>query len=269
MSQTRRWLAARYLFAMGLVLAGSCLLAACGNDGSTAPAAPTVDATATAASEVIARALGTPLTQGDQVATAVAATLTASAPTAAPTATVTPPPPTPDATRTVVEVALPTPTDTPQPLPASPAATASCQVDGAFGSLGDEYVARVGCSRNAVEYGAITIEAFEGGYLVWIQAEDRIYAITNDGRWSTHPNSWQAGEASLPCSAAQTYGYPAMGFGKLWCSNATINRMLGAPRGPEEPNDSAQRQLFENGQIFRVQGGRTFVLLYDGTRWIL
>jgi uncharacterized repeat protein (TIGR01451 family) len=99
MSQTRRWLAARYLLALGLVLAGSCLLTACGNEGGASPAAPTVDATTTAASEVIARALGTPLLQGDHVATAVAATLTASAPTVSPTATATPAPPTPDATR--------------------------------------------------------------------------------------------------------------------------------------------------------------------------
>jgi hypothetical protein len=238
-----------------------CLLTACASSPSSTPPAP--DATATAASAFIAAALAKPSPEV-QVATAVAATLTATAPTATPS----PPPPTSTDTPIALAVAQPIPTDTSELAPTNPP-TAQCQTDGPFHTFGSEYLADLGCSLNDAEVGTITIEPFQGGYLAWIKADDLIYAIGDDGRWSAHPNSWQAGEASLPYSAAQTYGYPAMGFGKLWCSNVTINRMLGAPRGPEEPNDSAQRQLFENGQIFRVQGGRTFILLHDGTGWIL
>jgi len=243
------------------------MLAACASSTASTPATPTLDATAIAASAIIAQILA-PTDPAVQVATAVAATLTASSPTATQSATAVFPPSTPDATLGAVEVVLPTPTDALVRAPES-YATVSCRVENAFGSIGSAYTAQLGCSRSAVEYGPITIEAFQGGYLVWVQAEDRIYAIGNDGRWSSHPNSWQAGETSLPCSAAQAYGYPAMGFGKLWCNDSTVNRLLGAPLGPEEPEDNAQRQIFENGQIFRAHGGETFLLLRDGTGWIL
>ena len=155
---------------------------------------------------------------------------------------------------------IPTATDSP-----TQEISASCQVDGPFSSIWQEYKTQLGCNRSIVQIGSITVEAFQGGYLVWIKAEDRIYAIQNNGDWSVYPNSWVQGENSLPCERASSIGYPAMGFGKLWCNDSTVNGSLGTPLDKEKPDDNAQRQIFENGQILRAHNGITFVLLNDGT----
>ena len=151
----------------------------------------------------------------------------------------------------------------------TPVVPVICQVEGAFGSVWREHTTQLGCNQGSVQTGPITIEAFQNGYLVWIKAEDRIYVIKHNGQWSVHANSWITGEDDLPCDAARSYGYPAMGFGKLWCNDSAINSSLGAPLDREQPDDNAQRQIFENGQIFRAYRGKTFVLVNNGQCWIV
>ncbi len=127
----------------------------------------------------------------------------------------------------------------------TPVAPASCQVEDTFGSVSREYTAQLGCNQGSVQTGPITIEAFQNGYLVWIASEE-----------------------DLLCDAARAYGYPAMGFGKLWCTDATVNSSLGAPLDREQSDDNAQRQIFEKGQIFQAYQGKTFVLVNNGNSWI-
>jgi hypothetical protein len=141
-----------------------------------------------------------------------------------------------------------------------------------FSSIWSEYKAQLGCNRSAAQEGTITTEVFQGGYLAWVKSEDLIYVIKNDGSWSVHPNGWTSGEETLPCEAARSNGYPTMGFGKLWCNDVTVNSSLGTPLYKEEPDNYAEQQIFESGQIFRTfvhSGvGKTlvlFVLLNDGT----
>lgn len=178
--------------------------------------------------------------------------------------------PTPTSTATKVlsqPVVTPSPTSPPQetPTPVLP----SCQVGDPFFSVWQQFSRQLGCNTSSASTDTITHQPFQGGFLVWIKSEDRIYALQYAAQqWETYPNTWTPGDESLPCEAARSYGYPAMGFGKLWCSNSTLNSVLGAPLGKEVPDDYAMRQIFELGQIFRVQGGKTFILFNNGRTWI-
>lgn len=198
--------------------------------------------------------------------TAIAATFTALAPSPVE------PSPTPDgaaaltteANRLALAVAATLtaqPTATPQP--ANP--FAFCQVGDLFQPVWLPLQTRLGCNVSGVERGStITTEAFQNGFLVWFAATDQIYALRYNASWSAHANTWQPGEASFSCPDAESMGYPAMGFGKLWCNEVEIRNSLGAPLGKETPDGNAHRQYFEHGEIFYANG-RIFVLFSDQT----
>ena len=69
---------------------------------------------------------------------------------------------------------------------------------------------------------------------------------------------------SLPCPDAEQFGYPAMGFGLLWCNDAEVRQQLGAPIGPERPIENSQLQQFEGGLLLNYSNGQIDILFGDG-----
>ena len=144
--------------------------------------------------------------------------------------------------------------------------TKLCLIDDAFQTIWVERQDELGCSRGPVQLTTVTVEAFEGGFLVWIKASDRIYVLRNGSSWSTYPNTWTSGEDDLPCDAARSYGYPAMGFGELWCTDHEVYESLGPPLNREIPRDGAKWQPFDNGETFQAPAGEIFIV-YDDQTW--
>ncbi len=176
-------------------------------------------------------------------------------PTLTPTVTATPTP-IPTATDTPVTTAVATPTTIEKP---------SCQVVGVFSAIWYANREKLGCNTSDVITSPITYEPFEGGYLVWSKLSDLIYVLPRGSYWSQQVNSWGPDENSLPCNQAQQFGYPAMGFGKLWCINEKVHTALGNPLDKELPNGFAQQQYFAGGFVFEIAGGETVILFQDGT----
>lgn len=175
---------------------------------------------------------------------------------------------TPMPTQTVTAVATIAPTVTPPStatMTPTPLAQPACQVTGAFAAVWQAHKEKLGCNTSAIITSPITHEPFENGYLVWSKLSDLIYVLPEGGYWLQQTNSWRSGEDSLPCTQAQQFGYPAMGFGKLWCINEKVRAALGNPLDEELPNESAQQQYFEGGFVFEILGGRTIILFKDGS----
>jgi hypothetical protein len=112
---------------------------------------------------------------------------------------------------------------------------------------------------------AVTQERFKNGYMVWVKLTDRIYVVPFENSWSEYSNGWLPGEDTLPCNTAREFGWPAMGFGKLWCDNERVHKELGDPLDRERPNDFAPQQRFQRGFVFEIAGGTTILLFNDGS----
>lgn len=242
----------------------------------------TVDQTATAAAEIIVAALAitpsptspvhatpaaaraaTQTVEAQTIATAVAATVSAQSPTPDQIATQTAQA---YAVETVVAATL-----TAQPIPTIavlPTSTSACQAAAIFVPAWQLYQNQLGCPTTTVQQGTITVEPFAGGYLVWIKATDRLlYTLRHRGGWSAHADMWESSMPDFACDEARHYGFPAMGFGLLWCLDAEVKSSLGAPSDRESPDDLAQMQLFEGGRMFHTRMGITFILFTDHT-WV-
>ncbi len=172
---------------------------------------------------------------------------------------------TPIATLTITPtptVILPLPSLTATPMPSE---TPRCQIVGVFSSIWHKNIEKLGCNTSPVITSPITQEPFETGYMIWSKLSDLIYVLPRSAYWSQHSDGWDPTENALPCDQAQQFGYPAMGFGKLWCATEKVRTMLGNPLGEELPNELAQQQTFEGGFMFEIFGGKTIILFEDGT----
>lgn len=176
-----------------------------------------------------------------------------------------PPTPLPLPTFTPTQIATPKLTTTATP---SPTEEPSCRIVGVFFSIWYENKEGLGCNTSDVITSPITYEPFENGYLVWNKLSDFIYVLPKGAHWSQHANNWTSNENPIPCNQAQQFGYPTMGFGKLWCDSEKVRTALRNPVSEELPNEFAQQQTFEGGFVFEIFGGKKVILFEDGT-WII
>jgi len=211
---------------------------------------------ATLAARLPATATPTPtLNFEQQIAVAVNATLTAQAPPA-PTATTKP---------TILPMA--TPTTMPQPtVPPTILPTPTCLVEPAFQSTWRQYAVRLGCYTDAVQTTVVTLQTFERGFMLWVEATDQIYVLRRQAHWSHHTNEWNAQEDVYSCETARTHGGPVRGFGKLWCSDQTLQTEIGLAIDKEAPYAESKMQRYQRGQLFLVGADQIFVL-FDDQSW--
>lgn len=143
--------------------------------------------------------------------------------------------------------------------------TATCQQATLSGLL-DTWQANqesLGCPTDAGRSSVgVVLESFERGRMIWYSANRRIYALYNDGRWQSFPDTWQEGNAEYSCGTTQSPPTPRRGFGRVWCNNNQVQQRLGAATNAEWET-SAAVQTFEGGLIIRT-GGRSYVLGDNG-----
>ncbi len=87
----------------------------------------------------------------------------------------------------------------------------------------------------------ITIEAeqtFEHGRMLWVEAQDRIYVMFDDGlspTWAQYPDDFNEGDQERDDSLSEPPGLlqPIRGFGLVWRSNPRVRDRLGWANSPE------------------------------------
>jgi hypothetical protein len=85
---------------------------------------------------------------------------------------------------------------------------------------------------------------FERGVMLWVDAQDRIYVLFDDGqhpRWSAHADEWDEGEPAMDPELTPPPGLqqPVRGFGLLWRENRTIRERLGWALAQERGYETA------------------------------
>jgi hypothetical protein len=108
---------------------------------------------------------------------------------------------------------------------------------------------------------------FEGGWMLWREDTEQIYAIYQGVGWDQYTDTWQEGDPLFSCTdqaPTESPPTPRRGFGKIWCTDSTVRQNLGwateVERGFEAP-----LQRFEHGLLLRSED-LTWVL-YDDDTW--
>ncbi len=81
-------------------------------------------------------------------------------------------------------------------------------------------------------------QTFEHGRMIWVQAQDRIYVIFDDGRtpaWARYPDNFEEGDPERDDSVIPPPSLlqPVRGFGLVWRSNERVRDRLGWATSPE------------------------------------
>lgn len=81
-------------------------------------------------------------------------------------------------------------------------------------------------------------QTFERGRMIWVEAQDRIYVIFEDGAsptWALYPDNFEEGDPERDDSIVSPSGMqqPVRGFGLVWRSNQRVRDRLGWAVSPE------------------------------------
>jgi hypothetical protein len=198
-----------------------------------------------------------------QSATVAAISLVTDTPS--PTETFTP---TPSPTATATDTPTPTPTDTPSPtpVPTTPAPTpCSVEVAGGFLNSYQNTNGRLGCPVSAARSVYMAQEAFNNGRMFWRSDNGKIYVLYGNDGWARYDDIWVEGTDNwFSCGEEKSPPTPWRGFGAIWCTYDEVRNGLGNATTAEWPETNTV-QDFTGGFILRDSGGRTYVLLADGT----
>jgi hypothetical protein len=222
---------------------------------TTAPATPTLPAplpTVTAAPQSALR-LPTP--------TPVATTQIATTPIATTPIATTPVATTPVATVAVATVAAPASGTPAATTPITPLAGAPPA--GFFrpvGSLGVVWEVNAAmqqalgwATQEQPDSSQAADQPFEQGRMIWVEQQDSIYVIYNDGSWERYPDAFEEGMAERDPTISPPGGklQPERGFGKVWREQAAVRERIGWALAPESPAD-VQVHPFERGAMLRL-----------------
>lgn len=81
-------------------------------------------------------------------------------------------------------------------------------------------------------------QTFERGRMIWVEAQDRIYVIFEDGntpQWAQYPDNFAEGDPERDDALIPPAGLtqPVRGFGLIWRSNLRVQERLGWAASPE------------------------------------
>jgi hypothetical protein len=118
-------------------------------------------------------------------------------------------------------------------------------------------------------------QAFEGGFMFWVQAQGRIYVLFNEGRaprWESFTDAYQDGQPESDPSLSPPEGrsQPIRGFGLLWRTNQGLRERLGWATAPEQAYDGQiQGEATTAGGIayLRDKEGGVIALEEGGNAW--
>jgi hypothetical protein len=118
-------------------------------------------------------------------------------------------------------------------------------------------------------------QQFEHGVMLWVQAEDRIYVLFDDGqhpRWSAYADEWDEGEPAVDPGIEPPPGLqqPVRGFGLLWRREPTVRQRLGWATDQEHGYETAVQRSshyrYPNLYIRALDGG-VWQLGPNGSAW--
>jgi len=152
---------------------------------------------------------------------------------------------------------VPPPTVTPKPVACAIAPGPS------FARLWDRNV--LGCPTSD-EFGLTTAyEAFEHGWMLWREDNNRHYAFFGDG---THIYYWypSAEPPNFACPEAEALGRPRRGFSRVWCENPDVRAKIGNAV-QDEIGDDRPVQEFENGFMIYIKERGAIASVYNSGIW--
>jgi hypothetical protein len=167
----------------------------------------------------------------------------------------------------------PTPVPTATPIPATPAPLSAEPPAGLFRPRGPlatsweadaDLQARIGWAITE-DPAPINMaqQVFATGMMLWREDIRSIYVLSDDGRWTLHPDTFVEGEPESDPSLSPPAGYlqPIRGFGKVWRENADVRERLGWARS-REGSVVGMIQEFERGVLIGA-GVRNFALIEE------
>jgi len=101
------------------------------------------------------------------------------------------------------------------------------------------------CPQEAAQVSPSAEQQFEGGVMIWVGEEDRIYVLFDDTEWTdgwaAFSDDWQEGDPVNDPSIVPPPGFyqPQRGFGLVWREEPTIRDRLGWALAPEVGRNTA------------------------------
>jgi hypothetical protein len=193
---------------------------------------------------------------------------------------------TPDATAVVADSGTistaPGQTVTPTAVPLEAAQASDCAVETNLDLVGYPDLEKVmGCATGPANNDPVAIDEFGDAdpidrFMLWFGDEKKIYVLLPDGSYKTYDDTWEEGkDPTFSCNPLggeeKSPPLPRRGFGKLWCSQPELQKVLGTVPREERLCQYAVLQRFETGRLlacFEDATIRYFRLLDDG-KWDL
>jgi len=134
------------------------------------------------------------------------------------------------------------------------------------------------CPAGPYQFSQQAEQTFERGRMIWVQSQDRIYVIFEDGlapRWVQYPDNFAEGDPERDDSLVAPPGLeqPVRGFGAVWRANPRVRERLGWANSPEIAfegmiqADSAEPSVAT--QYLRMREGAILALNARTTEWTI
>ena len=131
------------------------------------------------------------------------------------------------------------------------------------------------CPTGPALVSAAAEQHFQRGVMIWVEAEDRILVLFDDGnspRWKPYRDEWDAGEPVSDPELVPPPGLyqPVRGFGLLWRTEPSVRERLGWAVDQEMAYQTmVQRTSYAkyNSTYVRALDGDVWYLRPEGSRW--
>lgn len=103
---------------------------------------------------------------------------------------------------------------------------------------------------------------FEGGFMLWLDSQDAIFVLYQDGSWQRYSDTWDENQPELDPSLDPPDGryQPRRGFGLIWREQPGVRDLLGWALDQEQGFNSAIQPEHHEGSS---SGAPTYVRLVD------
>lgn len=131
------------------------------------------------------------------------------------------------------------------------------------------------CPASAALKSDAAEQSFEHGFMIWIEEEDRIYILFDDGnspKWNAYTDEWDLGEPENDPTLNPPPGLvqPIRGFGSIWREQPSVRERLGWATGGEVAFETAlQRTSYAkyNETYIRAANGSIWYLKAERSGW--
>jgi len=113
-------------------------------------------------------------------------------------------------------------------------------------------------------------QAFQYGYMIWLQSNDMIYVMFQDGTWEQFPDSFYDGMMEIDPNITAPYGFvqPRRGFGVIWRQHRHVRDALGWGLHVEAAYTAHHTYSPASGERRLTGPEDQRFILYSSGRWI-